>query len=88
MEKVKSTLNIDEIRSILMIVDEYAELMEERNNDLCPDYMDPIHFETFIIKLFKELRRSDAIIDWGCDFPKLKEYSFLRKVLEPDQTLP
>ncbi|MCP4727232.1 MAG: hypothetical protein GY863_19500, partial [bacterium] len=83
MEKVKNTLNIDEIRSILMIVDEYAELMQERNNDLCPDYMDPDLFETSIVKLFRELRRSECRIDWDYDFPKLKEYRFLQSVLEP-----
>ncbi len=82
MKKAKSSLNIEEIKSILMIVDDYAEIMRERNNDLCPEYIDPDHFETSIIKLFRELKSSDANIDWDCDFPMLKEYRFLRKGLE------
>ncbi|MCP4724160.1 MAG: hypothetical protein GY863_03945, partial [bacterium] len=48
------------------------------------DYMDPDLFETSIVKLFRELRRSECRIDWDYDFPKLKEYRFLQSVLEPD----
>ncbi len=78
MEKSEFTINPGEIKNLLLILDEYALLAEEKNLDLCPRYVNSGIMEEVILKLLKELEENEGSIDLDIDFPGLKNYFFIR----------